>query len=728
LAGVSGNARHAEDTGQDQQGSHQTIEGENGEKQEPFELPYSYEAPPGRRNKATDDREPGENSSGLIPTSGYPYPYPFDYFNPVQSEVYSHKDNSNNMIVSASTSAGKTIAAELLMDSTLHKDQRIIYLSPLKTLTEEKYAEWQKRYPEETIAIMTGDYLLSTEKMDELLASRIVVMTSEMMDSRTRKFESERNQWMQEVGLVVVDESHILTNSRGDAVETGIMRFTQHCPQARILFLSATMPNCDELGDWLTSLNGKNTDLIQSDWRPVKLEIHAAEYTEETNHNGWIEYWPTEFKKIQMAVDLVLSKPEEKFLVFVHSKKTGRYLLNRLDEHNVNVSYHNADLDRRERMRIEKSFKDRNNGIRVLVSTSTNAWGVNLPARNVVIVGVHRGLEIVDELDIIQMAGRAGRYNIDTEGHVYLIVPAGEAGYWTGIFSNPRPVMSVLNDPQKLAFHILAEIYRKAITLEADLFCWYERSLAFRQGKMPFSRAEAAMVLQDLEQLNMIRNEGGKFQVTGLGFASAVMYYSPYDIHAWYKNFSSVFKNRLETNDELVAWAIGNIPKYSAYVPKEYEEIKDRWKTSFLDSGLNFDEQTVLYMEAVFNCLRGTRAQGHLRSKMAEIKSDALRIINTLRMIDQTNARWNQNSFWENLESTLARSNKRHPSDENSRNDSTVVDNKTNPQNGGIGSRPSKNCVSESHYDEADNWGDADWAQYLGCDKDEVDQYFENQM
>jgi len=402
--------------------------------------------------------------------------------------------------------------------------------------------------------------------------------------------------------------------------------------------------------------------------------------------------------------------------------------VNQLKKININSRFHNADLNRRKRGRIEKSFKDRDNGIRVLVSTSTMAWGVNLPARNVVIVGVHRGLNKVDELDIIQMAGRAGRYNIDDEGHVYLIVPAVEADFWENIFYNPRPVTSVLNNRQKLAFHVLAEIYRKVINTEADLFSWYERSLAFRQGKMPFSKIEAEAVLQDLKQRNMIHDINGRLQITGLGFTSAVMYYSPYDIYAWYKNFSSTFENNLETNEDVVAWAIGTIPKYSSYVPKEYETLTDRWKSIFQGSGLYFDDKTVLIMEAIYNCLKGKKAKGTLGSKMVEIKNDAQRIISALRMIDERYAHWNQQSFWEKLESTFAKLNKnrlpkgKRPEMDNSPGGPIAGNSTGDQQREQIDSKPSGNC------DEADIWEDADWADYLGCDKNELDHYFDSQM
>lgn len=599
-----------------------------------------------------------EHSGPLVSTAGYQYSYPFDHFNPVQSQVFHLRENANNLIIAANTSAGKTIAAELVIDVTLARGQRVIYLSPLKALTDEKYADWQKRYADQTIEIMTGDYVLTPEKMKKLRASSIVVMTSEMMDSRTRKFEREKNDWMREVGLVVVDESHILTTSRGHAVETGIMRFTFHCPGARILFLSATMPNAHELGGWLTSLNEKPTDVVQSDWRPVALEKHFVEYQPIEKSNGDIDYWPTEYRKIAVAIGLIQSKPHEKFLVFVHSKNTGHILRRELRKKGLNARFHNADLNKKERKQIENSFRDRHNGVRILISTSTTAWGVNLPARNVVIVGVCRGLSDVDELDIIQMAGRAGRYGIDDEGHVYLIVPDDEKYNWSRIFSHPRPVTSVLNDHHKLSFHVLAEIYRGIIKTEHDVFSWYERSLAFRQGKEPFSGAEAEAVFQDLKQEKMIHEKNGRLHVTGLGYVSAVMYYAPEDIYAWYRNFEATFKNNLENSDEVVAWALGTIPIYESFVPKKYESLIGHWKSIFKNTGLFFETGKALSVEAVFNCLKKKKTEEFVRSKVRQIRNDAERITTALRMIDEKHARWHKKTFWYSLERRLATAGK----------------------------------------------------------------------
>ena len=590
----------------------------------------------------------------LISTENYPYSYPFKFFNPVQSLVYPHKNKDNNMVIGANTSAGKTIAAELLIDSTLRKNKRIIYLSPLKSLTEEKYDDWQKRYRNETISIMTGDYVLSDETNEKIWKSKIIVMTSEMMDSRTRKIHSEKNYWMKEVGLVIVDEAHILSTDRGHAVETGIMRFTLLCPNARILFLSATMPNVESLGSWLTSLNNKETDIINSNWRPVELQKQFVEYSLWTS-NRKSDYSENEYKKIKKTINLVMAKADEKFLVFVHSKKTGQIIKNKLKEKRVKVSFHSADLELNKRKNIEESFKDRENGIRVLVSTSTTAWGVNLPARNVIVVGVNRGLDEVDVLDLIQMAGRAGRYGIDDEGFVYIIIPEGSTEFWKNEFENPRPITSVLKKHNILAFHVLAEIQTNFIKNEKDLFNWYKRSLNFMQctshslTTKPFSQDDAKNLFEDLINMEMIDKVGMNVSITRLGSISANLYYSPYDIYSWYQNFDYIFDYNLNIDDIDLAWAIGNVPMYNFYIPKDLYNLANDYKDVLKQKGLPSSDSTILSIIAANYCLIGKKGSNEINNKMRALRYDIERIAVALKMIDENYANWGINSLWESL-------------------------------------------------------------------------------
>ena len=599
-----------------------------------------------------------DDISEFVPTDTYtPFRYNFEKFNPVQSAVLPIRSKENNIVISAKTSAGKTIAAELVMDDTLSRDRKVIYLSPFKALTEERYTDWRVRYAGKRLVIMTGDYELTPELPEQLKSADIILMTSEMMDSRTRKFNQERNDWMREVGLVVLDEAHILSMpGRGDAVETGLMRFTRYCPDARLVLLSATVSNAAEIANWLKSLNGKHTDLVEKDYRPVPLHLKFEEYPEVRNGGGRLNFNPTEQNKINLALDMIKAKPSEKFLVFVHSKKTGNRILKTLQAEGCSASFHNADLNNRQRRQVEAEFKNTGNGIRVLVSTSTTAWGVNLPARNVVIVGIHRGPHEVDELDIIQMAGRAGRYRLDTEGYVYLVIPQGTQRKWEKIFNQPRPVTSVLNQPQKLLSHVLAEIYTGHIRTLPDIRDWFYRSLAHRQGLTPLSEDDTGKVYTNLIGMDMIRLDGEAISATTLGSIAAEMYYPPDDVHAWYKNFHHLFASNLQDNDAMLAWALACTPSAASdYLPAEMNAAATGWSIKLSDCGIKSNYLYVLQMEAVHLSL--TAGQGTIETvqRMRQFISDYERILNAIQRIDRDYAEWNRSDYWRELSVRLER-------------------------------------------------------------------------
>jgi replicative superfamily II helicase len=588
----------------------------------------------------------------LMTTANYPC-YKFTHFNPIQTITFPFKGEDVNLVIGANTSAGKTVCAELLMDETLKQGKRVIYLSPLKSLTQEKYEDWKERFRGFNISILTGDYVLSKEKSEELQGSRIIVMTSEMTDSRTRRMEAERNYWLKEVGLVVVDETHILTTDRGHAVESGIMRFTSINREARILFLSATMPNVDQLGVWLKSLNGKETKVIFSTWRPVELQYHYVEYPVPISRWGGADYKQTQFLKKKAAIDIVTSKSEEKFLIFCHDKNTGHSIVGMLKEEGIESQFHNADLDLKERLETESSFEQRQGGLRVLVSTSTLAWGRNLPARNVIVVGIHRGLEEVDELDIIQMAGRAGRYGIDPEGHVFLIIPSGSTESWKEIFKNPRPVTSILNNHHVLAFHVLAEIQNRVVIDPTSLLRWYSRSLAYMQEKK-FSLEDAKALLDDLEKMEMVINQGNYYTLTGLGKTSGWLYYSPYDVYAWYKNFNAIFKpidgKTIPMDDLTLAWAVTDIPNNNwGYIPKDVASECEELRWQLKNRGVQASD-SIHFSLAALKCLQGIEVNnGSLKANCRSVKYDIRRVVQALSTMDGVYAKWEKKSLWKVL-------------------------------------------------------------------------------
>lgn len=515
-------------------------------------------------SQAQPNETPLVEDDALIPTSVYPHrQFPFDNFNRVQSTIMQQKywNADCNLVLGTSTSSGKTVSAELFMGHTLYGQNKVVlYISPLKSLTQEKFDEWTERYNDLNISIMTGDYVLTERRADELRRAHIICMTSEMVDSRTRNYKSEKSDWIYNIGLVVVDESHIISTGRGHAVEVGLMRFAKLNHHARILLLSATMPNVYDFKEWLTRINSKETAVINNTWRPTKLNWQFLPHTSGS-------YNEVEAHKRRLALATVKEKSDEKYLIFVHAKNTGHQLVSALRHENVEAQFHNADLELSERLDIERSFEDRKDGLRILVATSTIAWGRNLPARNVVIVGTTRGLADVDDLDIIQMSGRAGRTGFDDEGFCTLI--CANPQMWEHKIKNPRKILSTLLDPNILSFHILAEINNQEVWNRETIKIWFEKTLAHVQ--MPIPDALVEETISKLINWGMLReDEQSKIlYITNIGKISATLYFIPHDVYHWKRIFDLIDATQNWDSDAALCYALGATPSIDlGYIPR----------------------------------------------------------------------------------------------------------------------------------------------------------------
>lgn len=447
--------------------------------------------------------------------------------------------------------------------------QKVIYTAPLKALSAEKFNDWTRGvFRDKVIVQLTGDTLTSqkvrAEMMVQCQTADIVLMTSELLDSLTRNHASEHYQWLYSVALVIVDESHIITSpGRGDCVEASIMRFSQINPKAKIWMLSATMPNVEEFSTWMTNLNGKATHILNSSWRPTTLVWHYLQ------HDIFGNYYDIQRDKIGKAVKLVQMKPNEKFLVFVWDKNTGRAVVSALREEGVQCEFHNADVDFEGRTSIVSRFEDDNDPLQVIVATTTLSWGINTSAQNVVIVGVNRGLNPIDELDVIQAAGRAGRFGKAPEGHVYLI--CDNPKQWQIRIKNPRPVTSTLLDEDALSFHICAEIRNKVITDTESLYKWYRRTLASIQQELTMEVIDS--VIAKLVGWECIRvDPRGFFEITSLGMVAATLYYHPKDVFHWAKSFGHIDRNNLWNSDLALAYALAAPTMQLPYIARSEQE------------------------------------------------------------------------------------------------------------------------------------------------------------
>ena len=166
-----------------------------------------------------------------------------------------------SVLVAAPTGAGKTIVGEFAIHLAIARDQKVFYTTPIKALSNQKYAELVARYGEDRVGLLTGD---SNKNGD----AQIVVMTTEVL----RNMIYANSMSLMNLAFTVMDEVHYLADRfRGAVWEEVIL----HLPtDVRIVSLSATVSNAEEFGAWLNEVRGE-TEIIVSEIRPVPLNQHV---------------------------------------------------------------------------------------------------------------------------------------------------------------------------------------------------------------------------------------------------------------------------------------------------------------------------------------------------------------------------------------------------------------------------------------------------------------------
>jgi helicase len=591
-------------------------------------------------------------SSDLKLTADYPYAkFPFEKFNPVQTGLLKTYEQDTNCIVAASTSAGKTVCFEIYASHTIRKHgKKAIYLSPLKSLSQEKYDDWtdpSHHFSDLKVAICTGDYRMTPARKQELDEANIIIMTSEMLNSMSRNFFSEKNKFLSDVGLVGIDESHLLgVVGRGGHLESGIIKFTESNPEARLLLLSATMPNVDEIGKWINSLNDKTTLLLESDYRPCKLNIHYERY-----YNLNYGYDAGEEQKVALTIKLLKKYPNDKFICFVHTKRTGELLQGKLNAAKISNHFHNANLEKNERVKIERQFRE-NPDLRVIVATSGLAQGLNMPARRIVIVGIHRGMTEVDTHEIVQECGRAGRPQYDPEGDAYVLVPSSHFAEHVARLTEPQLIKSQMQDFKTLAFHLVSEIHHKSITNMDDVHKWYSRTLAHFQQK-DLDEEDVRGIIKNLVMCGCVREEDGQYVTTTAGTVASMFYYSPYDVADLSRNFTRLFQNNLADNDVAVCMALANLDGYRNGIVNKAEQYEMETFgrlitgsiTRALSPKVDFTPATIKTAYCYHLLMKGEHSVA-MNNTMRTLQMDFGRASEVLSALDSMGSKWDEAEFF----------------------------------------------------------------------------------
>lgn len=174
-----------------------------------------------------------------------------------QVEACRELEAGRDVLVSAPTGAGKTVAARYAVELALATGKRCIYTAPIKALSNQKYADLTEELGEDAVGLLTGDFTVNRE-------APILVVTTEVL--RNMLFQGASD--LADTGYAVLDEVHYLADpDRGPVWEEVILSLPEH---VRLVSLSATIANTGELVAWMRSVRG-DTALVTSNVRPVPL-------------------------------------------------------------------------------------------------------------------------------------------------------------------------------------------------------------------------------------------------------------------------------------------------------------------------------------------------------------------------------------------------------------------------------------------------------------------------
>lgn len=378
-----------------------------------------------------------ENLSNDIKTiinTAYPY---IKEFNPAQKAVIEsgYLEDKSNYIISIPTASGKTVLGILPALKTILNGGKAIYAAPLLSIQNEKVKEF-KAFEEHGIKV--GKHPSNSD---------LSVMVFESFDALTRF------SWnvLREVDTLIIDEFHMIGEySRGPTLESAITRAKIINPSLRIIALSATLKNIDEIEQWL---DGKT---VEHDYRPVPLnkEVLDAEMFNTKNKNDVIvkivekaiednsqalsfvstrRFTESLATYVAKKIDKKTTKEQkQKFkqvadkLLEVPKKKGSlptTTCLKLAEAAEKGVVFHHAGLFNEQKEIIEDEF--RNGNILMITATPSLMYGVNLPSKYVVIRDHTRwtsnGPTSIPVFDYEQMSGRAGRPQYDDVGYSYLV-------------------------------------------------------------------------------------------------------------------------------------------------------------------------------------------------------------------------------------------------------------------------------------------------------------------
>eukprot|EP00980_Cylindrotheca_fusiformis_P031501 scaffold26468_cov162-Cylindrotheca_fusiformis.AAC.3 len=436
------------------------------------------------------------------------YPFPLD---PFQAQAIEYIEKEESVLVAAHTSAGKTAVAEYAIAKSLKNGQRVVYTSPIKALSNQKFRDLQEEFSD--VGLMTGDITINP-------TATCLVMTTEILRSMLYR----GSELMREVAWVIYDEVHYMRDSeRGVVWEESIILLPH---RVRFVFLSATIPNASQFADWICAIHHQPCHVLYTNYRPTPLQhyifpqggdglhlvvdergkfregnfqkamgtlqsasvdVAAADAMlssgngKKRKRGGGAKGKKGQFSDLHRIVKLIMERNLNPVIVFSFSKKDcEKYALalNREDytddvEKDLitqvlallpllkrGIGIHHGGLLPILKEIVEILFSE--GLIKALFATETFSIGINMPAKTVVFTNTRKwdgkDFRWVTSGEYIQMSGRAGRRGKDDRGLVIQMLdekmdPAVCKGI---LYGDPDP----LNSSYRISYNMLLNLMR----------------------------------------------------------------------------------------------------------------------------------------------------------------------------------------------------------------------------------------------------------------------------
>lgn len=312
-------------------------------------------------------------------------------------------NSCQNVLVSAPTNSGKSLVGYLLLLHAVLQGRRAILIEPLRAVAQEQYERLAELLPRLVPSALrrapvprltTGDYRLQGESFASAPAEagEIVVATPERLDAILRN--PKNRGWAESIGAVVIDEAHLIGDSRrGPTLEFLVAALLSMPRPPRLGLLSATLGDPSVLQQWLAPCQA-----IISDYR-TPLSNEVWELADDEDADG----------VLIREIKSVLQEPTNAVMVFVYRRSSAEALARKLSESMERPAraYHSA-MASEARAAIRASYSS--GSLRCLVSTTSLAMGVNLPATHVFLRDTtFHGSGKLGVAEILQILGRAGR-------------------------------------------------------------------------------------------------------------------------------------------------------------------------------------------------------------------------------------------------------------------------------------------------------------------------------